>query len=315
MQESVKRDRQFYLGGSDIPIIMNLSPFKTRWQLLNEKAGLEPMVDVSNKYTTYGNVMEEKIRAAVNEMLKRNFVEGKFIIEPKDGKPLGIRCHTDGEDDTAILEIKTTSDRDGNRKAYLMQLCFYMMAENKHHGILAVYDRPEDMSEELDLDRLHIEYFSIEEFRDIGFVEDIGLAVHVFMSDLARKIENPFLTEQDFLPAELVNVANQIITIEEKLAELKAQENKIKADKKKLYEAMAKANVKSWETPNGYLITRVDGYAPSTKEVEDFDSETFEKENPDIYKKYCKKVTIKVSGKSGYALITPPNKRKGKKKE
>ena len=37
----VAEGRDKYIGGSDIPVIMGLSPFKTRWQLLLEKAGLE----------------------------------------------------------------------------------------------------------------------------------------------------------------------------------------------------------------------------------------------------------------------------------
>ena len=33
MQETVNKDREKYIGGSDIPIIMNLSPFKRRFDL------------------------------------------------------------------------------------------------------------------------------------------------------------------------------------------------------------------------------------------------------------------------------------------
>ena len=42
MQETVKQDRDKYIGGSDIPVIMNLSPFKSRFDLLLEKAGYRP---------------------------------------------------------------------------------------------------------------------------------------------------------------------------------------------------------------------------------------------------------------------------------
>ena len=34
MQTSVKQDRQKYIGGSDIPAIMGISPFTTRYDLL-----------------------------------------------------------------------------------------------------------------------------------------------------------------------------------------------------------------------------------------------------------------------------------------
>ena len=41
MQKSVKEDREKYIGGSDIPIIMGISPFKSRFDLLLEKAELK----------------------------------------------------------------------------------------------------------------------------------------------------------------------------------------------------------------------------------------------------------------------------------
>ena len=62
MQDTVKQDRDKYIGGSDIPAIMGISQFKTRYQLLREKAGLEQDTFTGNKYTEYGNIMEPKIR-------------------------------------------------------------------------------------------------------------------------------------------------------------------------------------------------------------------------------------------------------------
>ena len=52
-------DRIHRLGGSEIPSVMGISPFKTRWQLLQEKAGIiEPEV-VDNKFVDYGMEMEK----------------------------------------------------------------------------------------------------------------------------------------------------------------------------------------------------------------------------------------------------------------
>lgn len=87
--QNVKVDRDKYIGGSDISIIMNISPFKTRWELLQEKSGLIENEFEGNQYTEYGNVLEPKIRDFINESQKDKFVEGKDIIDD-------IRCHTDG---------------------------------------------------------------------------------------------------------------------------------------------------------------------------------------------------------------------------
>ena len=66
MQTSVKEDRDKFIGGSDIPIIMNLSHFKTRWELLQQKAGLIEDDFKGNDYTDYGNIMEGYIRDYIN---------------------------------------------------------------------------------------------------------------------------------------------------------------------------------------------------------------------------------------------------------
>ena len=62
MQKSVSEDRHLYIGGSDLPIIMGISSFKSRFDLLLEKAELKENDFDGNSYTEYGNVMEEKIR-------------------------------------------------------------------------------------------------------------------------------------------------------------------------------------------------------------------------------------------------------------
>ena len=62
MQISVKENRDLYIGGSDIPKIMGISTFQTRWELLQEKAGLLENSFEGNSYTEYGNKMEPKIR-------------------------------------------------------------------------------------------------------------------------------------------------------------------------------------------------------------------------------------------------------------
>ena len=69
MQDSVKIDRDKYLGGSDIPVIMEISPFKSRYDLLLEKAGFKENNFTGNVFTDYGNKMEGKIRDWLNDIL------------------------------------------------------------------------------------------------------------------------------------------------------------------------------------------------------------------------------------------------------
>ena len=115
--QDVRIDRNLYIGGSDIPIIMGISPFKKRFDLLLEKAGLKENDFEGNQYTEYGNILEPKIRDYINSKEKLSFYEDKKV----NGD---IRCHVDGYNgkDT-ILEIKTTSQVHNSVNEYKVYLC------------------------------------------------------------------------------------------------------------------------------------------------------------------------------------------------
>ena len=296
MQKSVKEDREKYIGGSDIPVIVGISPFKTRYELLLEKAGLKEDDFEGNQFTEYGNMMEEKIRSYINEKYDTAFVEGKHI----EGD---IRCHTDGENKDYILEIKTTSEIHENvddYKTYLVQLLFYMYHTRRHLGMLAVYERPEDFNEEFDKERLHIYSVKIEDYEEL--INKINNAVDQFRIDLQKLKENPFLTEEDLLPVDLTKISYEIIALENKLKEYKKMEQEQKDLKEQLKKAMEEKGIKSWQTPNGAKITLVeDG---KDKEVMKFNEEKFMEENQAIYNNYLETKIQK--GKNGYVLITLP---------
>lgn len=296
MQKSVKEDREKYIGGSDIPVIMGISPFKTRYELLLEKAGLKENDFEGNCFTEYGNLIEEKIRNYINKKYDTAFAEGKHI----EGD---IRCHTDGENKDYILEIKTTSEIHENvddYKTYLVQLLFYMYHTKRHLGMLAVYERPEDFNEEFEKERLHIYSVKIEDYEEL--INKINNAVDQFRIDLQKLKENPFLTEEDLLPIDLTKISYEIIVLENKLKEYKKIEQEQKELKEQLKKAMEEKGIKSWQTPNGAKITLVeDG---KDKEVMKFNEKRFMEENKDIYNKYLETKIQK--GKNGYILITLP---------
>lgn len=284
------------LAVPDISVIMGISPFKTRYDLLLEKAGLKEDNFEGNEYTEYGNIMESKIREYINKEYKMNFIEGKHIIDD-------IRCHTDGEDGNNVLEIKTTSqihEKVDDYKIYLVQLLFYMQYTKKNNGWLAVYERPEDFNEEFDKNRLNVYSVFKEEYEDL--LEQINQAVDQFRIDLQKLKENPFLTEEDLLPIDLTKISYKIIVLENKLKEYKKIEQEQKELKEQLKKAMEEKGIKSWQTPNGAKITLVeDG---KDKEVMKFNEKRFMEENQDIYNNYLETKIQK--GKNGYVLITLP---------
>ena len=296
MQASVKQDREKWIGGSDIPAIMGISPFISRYDLLLLKAGIKESTFEGNEYTEYGNVMEPKIRNYINEQYGVCFEEGKHEDEEN-----GFRCHTDGEYNEEILEIKTTSqihkDID-DYKIYLVQLLFYMMNTKKPYGMLAIYERPENFDEEFDKNRLQVYKFSISQYQEL--CEEIMDSVEQFKKDLEKIKENPLLSEDDLIPMPIKELSEKVIEIENQLASIKQLEKQQKELKTKLYTAMEEYGVKNWKTPNGTLITRVLN-TPDKVEMT-FNEDKFKEEQPVVYASYCEEKIKK--GRSGYVKIT-----------
>lgn len=294
--QDVTKDRDKYIGGSDIAAILNISKFKTRWQLLKEKAGVEESDFTGNVYTEYGNVLEPQIRDYINAQWSTNFVEGKII----NGY---LRYHADGVDydKGMVLEIKTTSvihESISDYDYYLCQLLMGMEMYDYESGLLAVYERPEDFNEEFKADRLTV-YF-IEKSDYTAFVEYIKEEVERFRADWLRLKENPLLTEEEMQPQEIVEIADRVLLLESQLEIFKQIEKEYKEAKADLKAGMEKYHIKKWETPNGTKITLVPDGEPTEKW--EFDTDKFAAENAELYKQYLKKVTKK--GKAGYVRIT-----------
>ena len=303
--ENVLVDRIHRLGGSEIPSVMGISPFKTRWQLLQEKAGIiEPEV-VDNKFVDYGMEMEKYIRDYVNfldEYREDMFSEDSLVIPDNI---IDTSCNVDGRNSDTILEIKTTShiyDNVDDYKIYLVQLLYYMYNFKYKKGILAVYERPEDFNTDFDPEQLMLYNVNIDNYSDL--VNDIKNAVNEFRVDLAKLKENKKLAEQDFIPVEIVHYANEIQIIEDRLKIFKQLEKEQDELKTKLYESMLEAGIKTWTTPNNIKITLVEEIPETIVKEEKFDEDTFKKENEDLYNKYSKKIEKKKAGKKGYIRIS-----------
>lgn len=309
--QNVTVDRDKYIGGSDIPIIMGISPFKTRFQLLQEKAGLIQDEFNGNQYTEYGNALEPKIRDFINEKEKDKFAEGKDIIDY-------VRCHTDGINKTTVLEIKTTSQIHNTLeeyKVYLVQLLFYMNNTKRKKGKLAVYERPADFNEEFDETRLSIYDLDVKDYKDL--ITEINIAVDKFRIDLQKIKDNPFITEEELTDNKVVKLANKVLSLEKELKgydELKKQYDEFKEE---LRQAMLSNKIKKWETPNGTKFTLVLDTPDTEIEVETYDEEKFIKENVELHEEYHNKLAeykvVKTQikkGKKGSLRITLPKEEK-----
>lgn len=320
MQASVSKDRDKYIGGSDIPIIMGISPFKKRYDLLLEKSGLKENDFTGNKFTEYGNIMESKIRDFINndEFYKTQY-HGDFV---EDKKIIGnIRCHVDGYNEKKILEIKTTSQIHENvddYNVYLVQLLFYMQNYKIDKGVLAVYERPEEIDgnydENFDETRLKTYEINIKDYEYL--LNQINAAVVLFLEDLNKLKENPLLTEVELLPIDLARLSSEVVILETELAKMKEIEDRYKAAKEELKVGMERVGLNKWETPNGTKITLVEDSPDKEVEIESYDEEKFIKENSELHEQYNLKLAeYKITkkeikkGKKGYVRITFPKER------
>lgn len=300
--QNVTIDRHKYIGGSDIPIIMGISSFKSRFDLLLEKAELKDNNFDGNEYTEYGNVMEPKIREHINSELgfDTDYEEDMKIVND-------VRCHVDGFNGSSILEIKTTSqihNRLEDYKVYLVQLLFYMMNYNIKGGMLAVYHRPEDFNEEFDYNRLQTFSVNIDNFKEL--CSQINKAVDQFRIDLQKVKDNPLITEEELMPTDLTELSNKVLELEKQLAMYDSLVKQRDDFKERLRQAMIKNDVKKWTTPNNTQITLV--LDTEDKEVQKFNESKFTEENADLYEKYLETKIQK--GRKGSVKITLPKEEK-----
>ena len=296
-KDTVTKDREKFIGGSDLSGIMGLSPFKTRWDLLQEKAGLKENDFDGNIFTEYGVVLEPIVRDYINEKYCRDFEPAVKI----DGD---LRGNCDGLDEGGLLEIKTTShvyDTLDGYKGYLVQILFYMKIFNVQHAMLAVYHRNEDFSTDFDPSRLQVIPIDIKDHLDT--MDEVEQAIEMFRKDLRELRENPLLCEEDFMPNEIVEVTNKIMELENQLAAYKQMEAELKEFKSKLKVAMEEYGIKTWRLYDNTKITLVpDG---EDKEVEEIDLKALQKDHPELFgegSKYVKRKRKK--GRSGYVRIT-----------
>lgn len=145
--EEQKEQRKLGIGGSDMPIILGLSNYKTPYQLYLEKKGILSTSDEMSQLQYWGNRLEGIIR---DEFSDRN----KVIIETPDTliHPFYdfMRANIDGYivNWDAVLEVKCSSQfmahewgengSDTIPMAYLVQVAHYCSVMNVDSAHIAV---------------------------------------------------------------------------------------------------------------------------------------------------------------------------------
>ncbi|RLK63171.1 endonuclease [Atopobacter sp. AH10] len=292
---NVTQKRNYYVGGSDVPTILGINPYKTQYELALEKTEIKPKEFISNEYTQYGNQLEPQIREYINAT-----TEAHFIVDTAIDKDKKIRSNVDGVDydHKLLLEVKTHG-KNPKLNVYEVQMQLYMHQLGLEEGWLAMYERPSDFDIEFDAERLKIEVIK----RDESKIKQILDAIETFWIRCEYLKDNPEMTESEFMTvgtdmdvavARLNKVAPTILKFKEEVARLEAIE---KEAKELLYQKMTEYSIKKWETPF-FVVTRV---LPSKSNR--FDSKRFKEEHPDIYDEY-----LTTSERKGYVKLTERKK-------
>lgn len=297
--KNVIENRRIFVGGSDVPIILGLSKYKTPYELAKEKTGLVPTVFDSNEYTVYGQVIEPQIRDYINIINETNFKPDTVI-----NKERNIRGNCDGADyeESLLLEIKSHG-KNPTMDVYQVQMQLYMNEFNLAAGWLALYERPENFDAEFDPERLKIEVVH----RDEVLINEILQAIELFWHRCEALKQNPEMSEAEFYSItleeknEIAIVASEVEKFELQIQSYKEIESQYKAMKDKLYQLMMDHKVKSFETDR-CTITLV---LPT--ESTSIDTKRLKEEHPRIAKRF-----EKVTPKKGYTKVSMKKTKEAK---
>lgn len=314
VKDSVKDDRDKYIGGSDLPKVNNPTSAE---RLIFEKT--HEQKDFTSIYTEFGNIAEPIIRAYVSE----NFYEGENIepsttIIEREGK-LGYRGNLDGDNTLReeVIEIKTLGENYyGDPSAltkkiedYRIQVGYYMMLKEYHTAKIFIFKRPmvllgkpfnnwtvKEMSDR----QTEIEEFIAKELAyQISYID--VKTDELFMPQFDKKtdlidevqrriklIDNAFAKHSDRQGTATDNDDEPLL---QEFKELDEMEKNIAQRKKEILEHF----MEKYQSNEQFQIGDDNFFYTAEKEStrKSFDSSRFSKDNPELYQQYVKTSVVK----------------------
>lgn len=238
--EEQREKRKLGIGGSDMPIILGLSKYKTPYQLYLEKKGIISTSDEMSQLQYWGNRLEPIIR---DEFADRNNV----IIQTPDTiiHPFHdfMRANVDGyiSEWDAVLEVKCStqymanewgeSGSDNIPMAYLVQVAHYCYVLNASCAYIAVLIGGHDYRQykytrDLELEKSIIE--AAKEFWNAVQNDDAPPPFNQIdlrmMFPRHREDKSISIAESDVVSGHLMNIND----IKMKMKELKSTEEELR---------------------------------------------------------------------------------------
>lgn len=272
------------LGGTDMSAIMGVNPYKTAFQVWQDKTNESIEFFEGNIDTVTGQHLESYIVDRFkNEYNVKDVFTSQQIIHKEYNY---FRCNIDGiyvnqDGSEGILECKTSKDysKDQFQTDHYVQIQWYLYMSGLDEGVLAYLSKTNRASPP------HIDYFDIK--RDDKLIEKLIGVGHYFWNENVLKMippdDNGVQVEIQSEPGKEIEADTKIISAYENLNLLRKQIKdlseceQLEIDKIKEYMMTAellKNNDKiiaTWKTG---------------KETFEFDKKRFEKENKQLFEKY-----------------------------
>ena len=224
--EDQRQQRMLGIGGSDMPIILGLSRYKTPYQLYLEKKGIVSTGDEMTPVQYWGNRLEEVIRDEFSIRNKVKIETPNTLIHPILNF---MRANIDGYivDWDAILEVKCSSQfmanewgEDGSDAipmAYLVQVAHYCSVKNANSAYIAVLIGGND-------------YRQYKYVRDFELEKSIIEAASSFWEAVQKDLPPPAVNQIDLKlmyprhnQGKQINLSDDVYTHFNKLTEVKAK--------------------------------------------------------------------------------------------
>ena len=278
------------LGGSDSPVVLGESKYKTRSELWAEKRGLTPDLDQPTPAMQRGTILEPVAAELYAERTGRT-LRRSFQILAHPGHPwmlanLDRHIVSDGEKGPGVLEIKCPGlqvfaqcKRQGLATSYVIQLQHYLAVKGWTWGSFAIFNA----------EKWEMVFFDIQADPDLQNViismgADFWNAV-VTGEPVQDRLGTAVVVEA-LPPAE----PSEIVTVDDpawKIAIEKLREAREIAAEAEALETEAKEAVQEIMTAKGANVAEGAGariYWKFSKARESFDSKRFFREHPEIDK-------------------------------
>ena len=302
VKDSVKDDRDKYIGGSDLPKVIREGSAE---RLIFEKT--HEQKDFTSIYTEFGNIAEPLIREYVSRVFYDNEnIDPSTITIEREGK-LGFRGNLDGDNTIRkeVIEIKTLGEK---YNTYSIQVGYYMMLKGYKEGTVFIFKRPKILLDkpfdkwtvkELYERQTEVEEFIVKEMVDrlhqLAVSADEVYAPLVdkkatLIDEVKRRIEliDKAFEKHNQSKDKPTESEDEKLLVEFK--ELEEMEKNITARKKEILEHFIE-KYRENETfeidGNSFIYT-----AERTGTRKSFNSKAFESDNPELYQRYVKESKV-----------------------